>query len=280
LFLGIDIGGTSIRVSAFRSLDRVDAFDEEVHRVTGSYDQDFVNLGGACKFFQNHHGEPIEGIGLAIAGVLDRGRTTLAKAGNTRQWVGQPFVQKLGEHFNCRVAFGNDAEAAALAEAMYSNPDGEDFWFVIWGTGVGGTLVRYINGSPVAFAGEMGHQQVSESQARICACNQIGCLEAYCGGAKIHEYEDVPAEELSPAQWNRVLSYMVIGLHNIVTIQPVLKVYFGGGIAAKQAQFIPQLEQTLRDELHIVEAPSMELSRFGESAGTVGALALLRSVLA
>jgi len=60
----------------------------------------------------------------------------------------------------------------------------------------------------------------------------------------------------------------------------VSKIYFGGGIAAKQSQFIPKLELLLREELRIVEAPSLELSRFGESAGTVGALALLKSKLA
>jgi predicted NBD/HSP70 family sugar kinase len=77
-----------------------------------------------------------------------------------------------------------------------------------------------------------------------------------------------------------VLEYMATGLHNIVTIQPVSKIYFGGGIAAKQSQFILKLELLLREELRIIGAPSLELSRFGESAGTVGALALLKSKLA
>jgi glucokinase len=283
LFLGIDIGGTTVRVGAFRSLNDVEAFDDDLFPVEHNYAKDFEGMMGASVFLRDYnqeHAGPVEGIGLAIAGVLDADRTTLAKAGNTVQWVGQPFIQELRTYFGCPVAFGNDAEAAAMAEAMYGNPEGGDFWFVIWGTGVGGTLVRYVDGKPIAFAGEMGHLRVSESNSRICACGQFSCLEAYCGGAKIREYVGVAAEELNPAQWEEVLAHMVIGLRGIATSQPVGRIYFGGGIAAKQSHFIPELEDLLRMDLQIVDAPEMALSRFGESAGTVGALALLKSTLA
>jgi predicted NBD/HSP70 family sugar kinase len=229
LFLGVDIGGTTIHISVFRSLADTKPVAGENIPVTGVYAVDYELLMTACRLQTGlnyeEHGA-LEGIGLAIAGVLDKKRTTLMKAGNTRQWVDQPFVRKLEEQFGCPVAFGNDAEAAAMAEAMYGNPDGEDFWFVIWGTGVGGALVRYVGGKPVAFPGEVGHQRVSESDERMP------------------------------------------------------KIYFGGGIAAKQPRFVPELEDLLRMELRIVDSPDMELSVFGESAGTVGALALMKNALA
>ena len=283
MFLGIDIGGTSVRVTAFADLEHHTRIGGDEFRVSGDYDSDLHSLVNACQLMYGSYCEEFggtEGIGVAIAGVLDKDRTKLARAGNTRQWVDQPFVQTLSAMFGCDVALGNDAEAAAMAEAMYGNPDDDDFWFVIWGTGVGGTLARNVGGKMFAFAGELGHQKLSDVHGRQCACGQFDCLETYCGGAMIRKYEGVPAEELTSVRWTKVLEYMATGLHNIVTIQPVSKIYFGGGIAAKQSQFIPKLELLLREELRIVGAPSLELSRFGESAGTVGALALLKSKLA
>ena len=283
MFLGIDIGGTSVRVTAFADLENHTRIGGDEFRVSREYGQDFESLLRSCELMYGTYCEEyggIEGIGLAIAGILDRGRTTLARAGNTRQWVEQPFVHDLGEYLGCLPVLGNDAEAAAMAEAIYGNPDGDDFWFVIWGTGVGGALLRNIKGQPVPLAGEMGHQLACKPKGRECACGQFDCLEAYCGGDMIRKYEGVPAEELGSMRWGMVLEYMASGLHSIVAIHPVPKVYFGGGIAAKQSQFIPVLEQMLREELQFVGAPSLELSRFGESAGTVGALALLKSKLA
>lgn len=271
-----------MRVTAFADLENHTRIGGDEFKVALDYDQDFESLLRICELMYGSHSEeygPVEGTGIAIAGVLNKDRTMLARAGNTRQWVNQPFVHDLGEYLGGQTVLGNDAEAAAMAEAMYGNPGGYDFWFVIWGTGVGGTLTRHVDGKPFAFAGELGHQKVSESHGRKCACGQFDCLETYCGGAMIRKYEGVPAEELTPVRWTKVLEYMASGLHNIATIQPVPKIYFGGGIAAKQSQLIPKLELMLQEELRIVEAPSLELSRFGESAGTVGALALLKSKL-
>jgi glucokinase len=283
LFLGIDIGGTSVRVTAFANLEQHTRVGSDDFRVSGGYDQDFRQLVDTCQLMYGSYCEEfggVEGIGIAIAGVLNKERTKLARAGNTRQWVDQPFVGVLAEVFSCQVALGNDAEAAAMAEAVYGNPEGGDFWFVIWGTGVGGTLVRQVDGRPVAFAGEVGHQTVRHPRGNQCACGQMDCLEVYCGGAGIQKYRGVlSASELSERDWAQVLDCMADGLHNIIAIQPVPKIYFGGGIAAKQSHRIPVLETSLQEELAILPAPRMELSRFGESAGTVGALALLKSVL-
>lgn len=278
--LGIDIGGTSVRVGAFESLDSTEPFDSYSFDAAQDYERDFELLRQTCANLRSRSG-PVEGIGVAIAGVINKERTLLAKAGNTASWVNRPFVDALGIAFDCAVALGNDAEAAALAEALYGNPQGWDFWSLIWGTGVGGTLVRHIDGKPYPFAGEMGHQMVRARLGNQCACGQMDCLEVYCGGAGIKKYRNVAsAADLSEAQWGRVLDCMADGLHNLVTIQPVPYIYFSGGIAAKQSHRLEVLQQMLEEELCIVEAPQVRLSRFGEGAGTVGALALLKAGLA
>lgn len=279
MYLGTDIGGTTARVHAYGGLGELNELGRVEFPVTqwsdGNLEQDFSNLVSAALGLAEQHG-PIEGVGLALAGNVDAARTSLTAAGNLGHWVGQPIVARLSAALNSRVVLGNDAEAAALAEALYGHGQSSDFWFIIWGTGVGGCLVRYIKGNPVPLPGELGHQMVKFDSELRCGCGQLGCLEAYCGGGGLANRFCTPAEDLTAEQWREVLGWMRIGVRNVVTSQPVPLVVFGGGVANKQSLLLPGLQKALEEELRIVPPPDVKLSAFGETAGTVGALALLR----
>lgn len=280
MYLGIDVGGTTGRVSAFSGLSDTTEIGRIEFAVTkspnGDFAQDFDNLVRACGALAARLGR-IEGIGLALAGKVDASRTMITGGGNLGHWAGKSVVEMLRIEFDCPVVLGNDAEAAAMAETLYGKYQGTDFWFVIWGTGVGGCLVRYVDGIAVPFAGELGHQQVNNSQHELlCGCGQKDCLEAYCGGTGIKKRLDIDAQDLTHDQWAEVLSWMAVGVRNIVTAQPVPLVVFGGGIANKQSVLLDDLKKLLEADLRIVDAPEVRLSAFGESAGTVGALALVR----
>lgn len=278
MYLGVDIGGTTARVSTFRGLDETSEFDRVEFRISkqpyGYFEDDFDNLVLVCSKMARHG--RIEGIGLALAGKVNSTRTSLTAAGNLGHWAGQPVVSRLSGELDCDVVLGNDAEAAALAEAHYGHGQDRDFWFVIWGTGIGGCLVRHINGIAEPLPGELGHQQVNPNGNELCGCGQYGCLEAYCGGAGIAKRFGIPAESLTDRQWEEVVDWMKVGIRNIVTTQPVPLVVFGGGIASKQKILLSDIQQRLLEELFIVDVPDIQLSTFGEAAGTVGALALLR----
>ena len=275
MYLGIDIGGTTARISVFASLNDVAEYGRQEFTVGTSFERDMTRLVTMCKHLSFKYNEDIKGVGLAVAGKVNPLRSHLTGAGNLSHWVGEPVGHLLASQLDCKVVLGNDAEAAALAEATYGRGQEDDFWFVIWGTGVGGCLVRHINGTPVALPGELGHQQVKPSSSLTCGCGQAGCLEAFAGGAGIENRTHMSAQDLTPAQWDEVLGWMRIGVHNVVAAQPVPLVVFGGGVANKQRQLLEPLEAQLKQSLHVVDAPRVELSAFGESAGTIGALALL-----
>lgn len=279
MYLGIDIGGTTARVSVFRTLDDVEEQDRKEFLVTQEKDrdfaEDFTNLALACESLAVRRGQ-IEGIGLALAGKLDAARSSLTGAGNLVHWVGQPVVARLAEQWDCPVVLGNDAEAAALAEAHYGHGQRSDFWFVIWGTGIGGCLLRHIDGRSIPLPGEIGHQLVDPRSDLLCGCGQYGCLEAHCGGSAIAKRFGLTAANLTAELWQEVVGWMKIGLHNAVVTQPTPLIVFGGGVANKQSPLLSDLEHLLQEELRIVDAPDIQLSAFGESAGTIGALALLR----
>lgn len=289
MYLGIDVGGTTARVAVFRDVNDTEPVHETWFTVTqpsrdagpaelqSCFAKDSQHLRDTCRGYVRRYGQ-IDGAGLAVAGKIDPDRTMVTGSGNLPHWEGMYVRRMLVQELDCYVCLGNDAEAAALAEAHYGDGQHHDFWFVIWGTGVGGCLVRHINGKPRAFAGELGHQKVRYGSAQMCGCKQSGCLEAYCGGKNIHLRHHCLPQNLSEDQWAEVLGWMQIGLQNVVTAQPVDRVFFGGGIASKQRHRLPVLQDNLSKELKIVEPPSIDLSRFGESAGTIGALALLKNV--
>jgi len=275
MYIGIDVGGTTIKVAAFTELENPRELTRLEAPISTSFEDDMDQVKNLCEVLWEEL-DRIEGVGLAVAGKIDEDRTTVTGAGNLTHWIGQPVDEILRRRIaiHCPVVLGNDAEAAALAEALYGHGGEQDFWFVIWGTGVGGCLVRYVDGKPIPLPGEPGHQCV-DIQAYQCGCGQYGCLEVFCGGGAIARRYGKPAEQLSTMDWASITARMAEGVRNLVTIQPVELVIFGGGIAAKQQHLLSDIENQLKGELKVVEPPQVRLSTFGESAGTVGALALL-----
>jgi predicted NBD/HSP70 family sugar kinase len=289
LFLGIDLGGTKCRVAVFEHRDdtvETDFRQFEVSQLSDNpskeeLDQAYLRDSGrlitTCHELLVRHGRvPFEGIGIAAAGVVDSERTQLTGAGNIRHWVNRPVARLVREHHpRSQVILGNDAESGAMAEALHGECQGSDLWYVIWGTGVGGTLLKHIDGSPIPLPGELGHQCIDFNSSLRCGCGQLGCLEAYVGGINLEKRYGHPSQ-MSDEQWTEALLRMRTGIHNAVALQPVPLVIFGGGVSCKQRHRLPDLEVMVRARLKIHErTPTIKLSRFGETAGTVGALALL-----
>ena len=277
MYFGIDIGGTTMRVAAFGNRDSAKEFARQDLPSTRSFSDDLLTLVTAINEL-TPEGQTVQGIGLGVAGKVDGHRATLVGAGNLDGWVEQPIWREMTARFDCPVVLGNDAEAAGMAEALYGHgPEmAEDFWFIIWGTGVGGCLVRRRDPGWDPFPGEPGHQMVATLRSKIrCGCGQENCLEAYVGGQGIDKYYGRPAEQLSPNEWERVVIDLSGGVRNLVTIQPTPHVVFGGGIANKRPELLDEVAERLKDDLVVVPPPRIRLSKLGEDTGCVGALALL-----
>jgi glucokinase len=279
MFLGIDIGATNGRLSVFSDPESAVEIDRIEFKMSkpgpGAFGKDIQELLFAAGRLASRHGQP-EGLGVALAGKVNADRTGLRAAGNITHWVGKDVVGLLSKQLGCRVVLGNDAEAAGLAEAYYGHGQDSDFWFIIWGSGLGGALVRRINGVPYVFPGEPGHQVLDIDDQKPCGCGQIGCVELHTGGNRLAEKYGVPAEQLSPGEWSDVLYWISLGLQNTLAVQSAPLVVFGGGVANRQPQMLPRIHAQLTHDLHAADVPELKLSAFGESAGSVGALAFLR----
>ncbi|MBY0400035.1 ROK family protein [Myxococcota bacterium] len=127
---------------------------------------------------------PLEAIGVAAPGPVDRLAGVLHNPPNLPGWRDVPLGPILGRAFGVPVRVENDANAAALAEYRFGAGRGStDLVYLTMSTGVGGGVVaggRLVVGAH-GFAGELGHVPIVRGGLR-CHCGLRGCLEAYVGG--------------------------------------------------------------------------------------------------
>ena len=124
------------------------------------------------------------------------------------QWKGIiPLAALMRDRLGLAVALGNNPQCVALGEQAFGSAHGmKDFVVITLGYGLGSCL--FSNGrmhlGTKGFAGEVGHACV-ESNGRLCACGNIGCLEAYCGHKGIiRTAEELMAESQEPSMMRQV----------------------------------------------------------------------------
>ena len=147
------------------------------------------------------------GIGVGMPGSVTRrgadgsiSDVPLVKNSNTTCLNGRPFRADLAAALGrTDVAFANDANCFALAEAVWGAARGARVAFgVILGTGVGGGVVIRDDATPLAptgrtrawdgaqgIAGEWGHVALEPVTGPPCYCGRRGCIETYLSGPSI-----------------------------------------------------------------------------------------------
>lgn len=275
MLVSIDVGGTNSRIAIFNSLENPRIRDISTFAHTGRYEEDLKNIATAIKKLTN---EKVDGIGVSIAGLLNKDKSYLTVAPNLPGWMSQPIKTDLIEIFDCPVVLDNDGAAAALGEAMFGHGKDKDFVFMIWGTGIGGTAVEHINGKIHVSPFEPGHYPQNWN-GELCSCGQRGCLEVTCGGAGIEKKYGKQAKELSEDEWSEVIENFSQGMITVSMIRPTKLIIMSGSVAVKQHTRIPRINSILKERMKVFDPPQIKISQFNERAGLYGALSLLKGHL-
>ncbi|MBQ6523030.1 MAG: ROK family protein [Atopobiaceae bacterium] len=187
--LGIDIGGTSIKVGLFSTEGTLEAVTKIP---TGEIVSEaaFAVVTEGLKGLLAENGakpEDVIAIGLDVPGpVDDKGKVGMLAnieldPEGLQNAIKRTFV-------NANLAFVNDANAAALGELWQGTAKGANsFVLIAIGTGVGGGVVsngRLISGAFGA-GGEIGHITVNRDETATCGCGRKGCLEQYASATGI-----------------------------------------------------------------------------------------------
>lgn len=188
IIVGIDIGGTSTKFGLVDSLGKV-IFQSHVETQRHEDFRDYINDVFDAIYEgidQSCTGATIKGIGLGAPNA-NYYRGTIEHAANLR-WKGViPVINIIQERLDVPSIITNDANAAAMGEAIYGHAQNmKDFIVITLGTGLGSGIVT--NGKLVhghdGFAAELGHVTVNP-QGRQCGCGKKGCLETYVSATGI-----------------------------------------------------------------------------------------------
>jgi glucokinase len=188
LTIGIDFGGTSVRVAAYTPergvLDskalrtRLEAGPHAV--VSDMCDAVFRLIG------QHLNSRKLIGIGIGSPGPLELPAGRLHHPPNLPGWDGFPLLAEMEARLRRPVTIESDANAAALAEyamGLGKTLGIESLCMLTLGTGVGNGIIldgKLWHGA-AGMGGEAGHMTV-DPEGEICGCGNHGCLEA-CASA-------------------------------------------------------------------------------------------------
>ena len=184
LFLGIDVGGTDVKLGLVDASGCVHAR----HRVPTA---DLILPDRVFEFCIEYArdraaqiGSPLAAVGLAVPGVLDTEAFELREVVNLHGWLGVPLRDQLREVAEIPSSVINDANSAAFAEHAARDLGGKSLALVTLGTGVGCGVVfsGRAHGGDHGCAGELGHIAIDFSDRALpCTCGSRGHLESYAG---------------------------------------------------------------------------------------------------
>ncbi len=198
------------------------------------------------------------GIGIAVSGYVNRKMISIdvAPSLGLRNISFRPLYEKL----RLPLFIENEANAAALAEQRLGIAKGMRnliYISITEGVGAGMIISGQLYMGAHNRAGELGHQTVVPG-GKKCSCGKEGCWEQYVAeNVLLEEYrlvnnssdgtlkeffEDLSEQHTEALQiWDKYISYLTIGLQNIVSMYDPHYVVIGGNIAKYPQFLLPSL---------------------------------------
>lgn len=301
--LGVDIGGTTVKIGLFNEQGAVQDKWEIVTRkdeggsfilgdIAASVDEK-LEKEGISK-------DDVLGMGLGIPGPITADGTVL-KCVNLGWGIFNVAeeVTKLTGIKNVKV--GNDANVAALGEMWQGGGKGyQNVVMMTLGTGVGGGIIlngKILTGSKGA-AGEIGHITVNHHEEDTCNCGKRGCLEQFASATGIVKeakrlllVSDKPSrlrdlqylsaktifdaakdgDELANELVDQLTRYLGIAASHIAAVVDPEVFVIGGGVSKAGDILTTRIKQNYeKNVMFALQNKEFKLAELGNDAGIFG----------
>ena len=184
-YIGIDLGGTNVRVAKISENGTVIQEIKSVSYGTEGPSVVIPNIISLIEQIDDYN--TVSGIGIGVPGPVDTINGVMKMSTNLPGFTDYPFAKEITEKLGIPTYLDNDANVAGLAEALVgAGKDKPIVYYTTISTGIGGALV--VNGRVVSghngYAGEIGNIIVKDSDEIINHLNP-GAVENEASGTAI-----------------------------------------------------------------------------------------------
>ncbi|MBO4283941.1 MAG: ROK family protein [Clostridia bacterium] len=316
VYIGIDLGGTNIAVGVCDEKLRIikkGSVPTNPDRAPELIVKDMADLSAKLLQECGCTLDDVASVGIATPGTANSD-TGVVEYSNNIPFLNFPIADVFKSFLPVkRVLIENDANAAALAEALSGAAKGtKKSVMITLGTGVGGGIVidgKVYSGFNHA-GGELGHI-VIEKDGRPCSCGRRGCWEAYSSATglvnmtreKVNECKIKGIPSLMVDEFDQTgrisartafaamkkgdkagtevvreyVDYLACGLTNIINIFQPEVLSIGGGICGEGDYLLKPLLEIIRTEQYtrkLANRCQVRIAELGNDAGIIGAAGL------
>lgn len=258
----VDIGGSNTRVGVTSNLRVVD--ESKKFETPGEFSEGVIAIESALKGFLREG--RLSGLAVGVAGSIDRGKGELFRTPNLG-WNGKPLEGKLRSIFGEALWVENDADLAALGEAVFGAGKGRKIVaFLTISTGIGGGRVVEGKIEEAAWGFEPGHQLLTEGKTLEDLASG-SAFEKRCG---MH-----PKDCADQKLWDEEAIFLGQGIVNTMVHWSPDVVVLGGSMANSWDLFYEPMMDYVTKHLTVMPVPPVVRGTLGDQMGLYGGMALL-----
>ncbi|WP_390406945.1 ROK family protein [Lacticaseibacillus jixiensis] len=289
-YLAIDVGGTAVKYALITATGQVVVKGDQL-----THNQDAAQFIASLEALITRHAADIEGVGLALPGVVDSRQGLVLASSSLPFLEGVPLFERLSHALGkLPISIENDGNAAAYAEKWQGHLAGvSNGAMVVLGTGIGAAVflndqlyrgAHYVGGEPSFMVIDATNpDRVGQTAAGLSA---VGMINSVAEKLDLHE----------PAIGNQVFSAIATGqkaavtafrafsrgvailLYNMQAVLDLQRIVIGGGISAQPlvatqlSDDFRQLQQVTPLAARTIHAPQIVSARFYNDANLIGAV--------
>jgi len=311
MFVGIDLGGTNIKIGLFDSALKLISKTSVATKVDMGPEVVIDKMAQTTKKLLAEAGlsmQDVVAVGIGTPGPAKYSEGIIIKSTNMPTFKNVPICRMLNERLGVPVVFDNDANVACWGEyAVGAGKGVKDMVFFTLGTGIGGGIIssgELVHGCDENGA-ELGHM-IIYPDGRECACGQRGCVEAYASadstarrareaieaGAesslkKVLEekgeitsknvYEHLAGgDKLAKEITDGTAKALAITCINMLHTTEPKRIVFAGGMIAAGDVLLNRIKDFFNEHIWTLKKEMVEIcfATLGEDAGIIGAAAL------
>jgi glucokinase len=312
--IGVDLGGTNLRIASYESgIEFLDVIQMPT-RLTEGRDAVVRDMCEAIRGLaaKNYGGRRLAGIGIGCPGPLELPAGILRNPPNLPGWDGFNLREAIELGVGQPILLEGDANVAALAEQGLGAGQRhgiQSLCVLTLGTGVGNGLIldAQVWHGANGMGGEAGHLTVKDDGGAVCGCGGYGCLEQYASATAIvrmarermceaapetaHEVARLArsGDPIALSIFKQVGHMLAVGLTGLINTLNLPLYLLGGGVCEAWDLFAPEMFRVLRVRSYVYRLTAPEelepeiflpnktyilRAQLGSNAGLLGACLL------